>query len=319
MRPATSDDGASAPPRVAVEAGDFAATNVGRSAPPGLRLRAGPHEWDLDRRALVMVILNRTRDSFYDGGRFFALDAILRRAEELVRDGPDLLDVGVRPGGVGVRDISEAEETELLASTVSELRRRFDVPVSVDTWRAAVATAAFAEGAVMGNDMSGFRDPGYLPAAASAGAAVVATHNRLGPQVPDPRPVYGDVVADVRAALERLTRRAGDAGIPPDRLVVDPGLDLGKTWRQSLELLARLDELAGLGVPVLLAASNKIFLGRALGLGTDERGPASLVACAAGLAGGASIVRVHDALGARQAAELLAALRRAKREPERVA
>jgi dihydropteroate synthase len=279
---------------------------------PGMqRLSAGAHTWDLSRRALVMGILNRTRDSFFDRGRYFALDALLRRAEQLVRDGADLLDVGARPGGVGVRDVSEAVEIELIGSTIAELRRRFDVPLSVDTWRASVAAAAFAEGAVIGNDMSGFSDPEYLPAAAAVGAAVVATHHRVAPQVPDPDPVYGDVVADVRDALVALAQRAGGTGLPADRVIVDPGLDLGKTWRQSLTLLARFEVFAGLGHPLLLAASNKIFLGRALELDPHERAEASLAACAAGIDRGARIVRVHDARGARQAVELLAALERA--------
>jgi dihydropteroate synthase len=272
------------------------------------RLRAGAHEWDLSRRALVMGILNRTHDSFFDRGRYFQLEALLRRAEQLVRDGADLLDVGARPGGVGVREVSAAEECELIGSTVAELRRRFDVPLSVDTWRSSVAATGFAEGAVIGNDMSGFSDPGYLPAAAAAGAAVVATHHRVGPQVPDPDPVYGDVVEDVRDALVALVRRAGGAGLPADRVIVDPGLDLGKSWRQSLTLLARFEVFAALGHPLLLAASNKIFLGRALGLEPHERAEASLAACTAGIDRGARIVRVHDARGARQAAELLAAL-----------
>lgn len=272
------------------------------------RLCAGPHTWDLTRRAVVMGILNRTRDSFYDRGAHFELDALLRHAERLVGDGADVLDVGARPGGVGVRDVSEPEEVELVASTVAALRARFEVALSVDTWRASVAAAGFAAGAVIGNDMSGFSDPGYLPAAAAAGAAVVATHNRLGPQIADPEPVYGDVVEDVREVLAGLVERAAHAGLPNERVIVDPGLDLGKTWQQSLRLLARLELFSALGHPVMLAASNKIFLGRALGLDTGDRAEASLVACAAGIARGSRIVRVHDARGARQAAELLAAL-----------
>jgi dihydropteroate synthase len=274
-----------------------------------LRLAAGSHAWDLRDRALVMGILNRTRDSFYDGGRFLALDALLARADVLVRDGADVLDVGARPGGVGVAEVGAAEEGDLAGETVAALCARFDVAVSVDTWRASVAAAAFAEGAVMANDMSGFSDPAMLEAAAGAGAAVVATHHRRHPGEADEDPVYADVVAEVRAALAALVRRARDAGIGEDRVVVDPGLDLGKTWRQSLTLLAHLDEISPGGRPVLLAASHKIFLGRLLGLDVEDRAQASLAACAAGIARGASIVRVHDARGARQAAELLAALR----------
>jgi dihydropteroate synthase len=273
------------------------------------RFTAGPYAWDLTRRALVMGILNRTRDSFFDGGAHFDLDALLARAERLVGDGADLLDVGARPGGVGVRDVSAQEEAELVGESVAALRERFDVPLSVDTWRGSVARVALAEGAVVGNDMSGFSDPALLDAAVDAGAAVVATHHRVRPGVPDPAPVYDDVVQDVRGALGALVDEALSAGVAPDRIVVDPGLDLGKTWQQSLRLLARLHDVAPGPYPVLLAASNKIFLGRALGgLDVGDRAEATLVACTAGIARGASILRVHDARGARQAAELLAAL-----------
>jgi dihydropteroate synthase len=148
-----------------------------------VHLDLGGQRIDLSRRALVMGILNRTRDSFHDRGAYFRLDPFRRRAEELVAEGADMLDVGARPGGVDVYDVSETEETELAVGSIEEFRRRFDVPVSVDTQRASVAAAAFASGAVLGNDMSGFRDPGYLPAAASAGAAVIASTSGW-------RPVY---------------------------------------------------------------------------------------------------------------------------------
>jgi dihydropteroate synthase len=273
-----------------------------------LPLDLGGRRLDLSRRALVMGILNRTTDSFYDGGAYFRLDDLLRRAERLVADGADLLDVGARAAGVGTREVSVAEETDLVVSAVQALRDRLEVPLSVDTWRAPVAAAGFEAGAVLGNDMSGFRDPGYLPAAVAAGATVVATHTRLPPGVPDPEPVYGDVVADVAAALRRLAGRARAAGVPAERIVVDPGLDLGKTWRQSLRLLAQFPLFAGLGYPLLLAASNKIFLGRLLNLDRHEREAATVAACALGVARGARVVRVHDARGARHAVDLAAAL-----------
>src|ERR671937_2585610 len=179
---------------------------------PAVRLRVGERSYDIAHRVLVMGILNRTTDSFYDAGACFRLDDLLRRAERLVADGADLLDVGARAAGVGTREVSEAEETDLVAESVTELRRRLDVPLSVDTWRASVAAAGFEAGALIGNDLSGFSDPGFLPAAAAAGATVVATHMRLASRVPDPDPVYGDVVADVAAALARLAANAESAG-----------------------------------------------------------------------------------------------------------
>ena len=278
-----------------------------------MRLDLGGERFDLSRRALVMGILNRTRDSFYDRGAHFRLDAFLRRAEQLVQDGADMLDVGARPGGIGVREVSEAEESELAVESIQALQARFDAPISVDTQRAAVAASAFAAGAVLGNDMSGFRDPAYLATAAAANAGVIATHIRLPPGEPDPDPVYADVVEDVAVALEQLVAKARAAGIPADRIVLDPGYDLGKSWQQTVELLAHTPRFASLGHPVLIAVSNKIFLGRLLGLDRDERATATVAACAYGVARGGRVLRVHDARAARQVADLIAAL--GEREP----
>lgn len=267
----------------------------------------GAQRFDVTRRSLVVGILNRTRDSFFDGGAHYDLAALLRRAQTLLEDGADVLEVGARPGGVGVRDVSASEERDLVATAVRELAC-FGVPLAVDTWRSEVAAAAFDSGAVLGNDMSGFSDPRYLTIVAGAGAAVVATHIRLSPGVADPDPQYDDVVADVHCALRGLAARALAAGLSRERVIVDPGLDLGKTWQQSVQLLAAISEFAELGHPVLLAASNKIFLGRLLGLERHERELATVAACTAGALRGARLLRVHDARGARQAADLVAAM-----------
>jgi dihydropteroate synthase len=273
-----------------------------------VKLDLGGRVHDLSRRAVVIGVLNRTRDSFYDRDAHFELDAFLRRAEQLAEEDADVLEVGARPGGVGVREVPEAEEAELVVECLEHLRSRFDLPLAVDTRRAAVAAAAFDAGAVLGNDMSGFRDPGYLEAAARAGAAVIATHIRLPPGEPDPDPVYEDLVEDVAAALRELSGRALAAGIPAERIVLDPGYDLGKTWRQTLELLAHTPRLAALGHPLLVAVSNKIFLGRLLDLAAEERDTATVAACAYAVARGARVMRMHDVRAGRQVADLLAAL-----------
>jgi dihydropteroate synthase len=172
-----------------------------------------------------------------------------------------------------------------------------------------VARAAYAEGAVVGNDISGFADPGYLDAAAAHGATVVATHIRLQPRVRDPEPHYEEgVVAAVRAFLLDRAARAEAAGIAPDRIVLDAGLDLGKTAEQSLTLLRASDELAALGYPLLLSASNKTFLGVVLDLAIDERGGASLAAAALGVVKGCRVLRVHDVVGTCRVRDALAAL-----------
>jgi len=260
-----------------------------------LRLTLGDATYDVTRRALVMGILNRTRDSFFAPAATFEMDAFLARAEQLVAEGADLLDVGGVKAGPG-EEVDEAEELDRVVPAVAMLRERFDVPVSVDTWRASVAREGFAAGACLGNDISGFADPHYLEVAASAGASVVATHIRLRPRVADPDPRYEDVSATVRDFLLDRRQRALDAGLTPDRVLLDAGLDLGKTAGQSLQLLRDSAQLAALG-PVLLSASNKTFLGTMFGLDVLERREASMSAAAVGIAGGCRVLRVHDVRG----------------------
>jgi dihydropteroate synthase len=272
-----------------------------------MRLALGHRSYELATRPLMMGILNRTPDSFFDKGATFAMDALLRRAEALTAEGADILDVGGVKAGPGP-EVGAGEELDRVVPAIEAVRARFDLPISVDTWRAAVARAAYAAGAVVGNDISGFADPDYLAAAAESGASVVATHIRLAPRVPDPEPQYGDVLRAVRDGLVERARAAEAAGIARDRIVIDAGLDLGKTWQQSLVLLRRSADLASLGYPLLLSASNKTFLGRLLGLDVGERGAASLAAAALGVARGCRIVRAHDVRGTRRACLVLAAV-----------
>lgn len=254
-----------------------------------------------------MGILNRTRDSFYEPAATFDLDTLFERAERLVDEGADLLDIGGVRAGPG-EEVDEAEELERVVLVVTELVRRFDVPISIDTWRASVARAAFAEGACIGNDISGFADDQYLPVAAAAGAAVVATHIRLRPRVADPTPHYDDVTATVADFLTERRQRALDAGVHEDRIVVDAGLDLGKTAAQSLQLLRDSDRLAGLGATLLLSASNKTFLGVMFDLPVNDRREPSLAATALGIASGCRIVRVHDVQGTVRVRDVIARL-----------
>ncbi len=274
----------------------------------------GDQTFDIGDRALVMGILNRTPDSFYDQGATFALDDLLNRAEVLVSDGADVLDVGGVKAGPGP-EVGEAEELDRVIPAIEALTARFDIPLSVDTWRASVASTAYAAGAVVGNDISGFADPEYLGAAAAAGATVVATHIRLGPRIPDPEPVYDDVVESVVAYLVERGLWAQAAGLSPDRIVLDAGLDLGKTAEQSLALLRASDRLAGLGYPLLLSASNKTFLGKVLGLEIGERHEASLAATALGAALGCRIMRVHDVAAHQQVCLVMAAIAQARPAP----
>ncbi len=271
----------------------------------------GGRRYDLTHRALVMGIINRTPDSFYDKGATFELDKLYARAEQLVAEGADILDIGGVKAGPGP-EVTEAEELERVVPVVAGLVGRFGTPVSVDTWRASVARASYVEGAVMGNDISGLADPDYAAAAAEHDAAVVVTHIRLAPRVADPDPSYDDVVQDVACFLTERAAHARAEGLPAERIVLDAGLDLGKTAEQSLTLLRASPTLAGLGYPLLLSASNKTFFGGILDLELSERREASIGAAALGIAWGCRLVRVHDVKGTCRVRDVLAAVSEAK-------
>jgi len=270
-------------------------------------LDLGSTRFDITHRAVVMGILNRTPDSFYDQGSYFAFDDFLRKAEQLVVDGADFLDVGGVKAGPG-EEVTEAEELDRVVPAIEALRSRFDLPLSVDTWRASVAEACFAAGACVGNDISGFADPAYLDVCARAGASVVATHIRLAPRVPDPDPHYDDVVVDVRDFLADRAARALAAGIPPERIMVDAGLDLGKSEDQSKILLRASDALVSLGFPVFLSASNKRFLWVLLDVERGSAGDGTMAAHALGISLGCRVLRAHDVRNGRRVADVMAAI-----------
>jgi dihydropteroate synthase len=270
-------------------------------------LRLGEHDLDVRTRVVVMGILNRTPDSFYDRGATWDFDAFLRRAEQLVADGADLLDVGGVKAGPGP-EVDENEELDRVVPAVEALHARFDVPLSIDTWRASVLDAACSAGAVVGNDISGFGDPDYLAVAAKHDVTVVATHIRLRPRVPDPEPHYDDLVADVTAFLLERARRAVAVGLRPEQIVFDAGLDLGKSPAQSAVLLRESAQHATLGYPLLLSASNKRFIGELLAREIDDRRAESLAAVAYGAVNGCRVVRVHDVLGTARVCRTIEAL-----------
>jgi dihydropteroate synthase len=263
---------------------------------PRFRYRLGDEVHDLSTRTLVMGILNRTPDSFYDKGLTFELDSLLQRAEVLVTQGADLLDVGGVKAGPGP-EVSETEELDRVVAPIAALHERFDVAISCDTWRASVLDEACKAGAVVGNDISGFGDPDYLAVAARHDASVVATHIRLKPRVADPEPHYDDLLGDVTAFLLERAARAEAAGLAREQISLDAGLDLGKSPAQSAVLLRESDALAAHGYTLLLSSSNKRFLGELLELDIDARRAASLASVAYGVAHGCRIVRVHDVAG----------------------
>lgn len=241
---------------------------------------------------LVMGIVNRTPDSFYDGGRM-GLDESVRHAVALVEEGADLLDLGGVRAGPGPH-VSEDEERDRLLPLVEALRPEVDVRLSVETHRASVAEAAIAAGAEIVNDVTMLSDPGLAPVVAATGAQLVVMHH--GGQIRGrPRnPRYPDVVAAVRESLLAGADEAAAAGVDRSRIIVDAGLDFGKNTYHSLELVRRTAELADLGYPLLVAPSRKDVVGETLGLPLDDRLEGTLSLVALSVWGGAAIVRVHD-------------------------
>jgi len=282
-------------------------------ASPEWRYRLGDTVHDLGSRTLVMGILNRTPDSFYDRGATYALDDLLRRAEALAADGADLLDVGGVKAGPGP-EVDEAEELDRVIPPIEALHARLDVPISCDTWRAGVLDEACKAGAVVGNDISGFADAHYLTVAARHDASVVATHIRLRPRVPDPEPHYDDLLGEVTAFLLDRAARAEAVGLTREQIALDAGLDLGKTPAMSATLLRDSGALAAHGYTLLLSASNKRYLGELLELDIDDRRESSLASVAYGVMHGCRIVRVHDVAGTVAVCRVTEALVRARAE-----
>jgi dihydropteroate synthase len=259
---------------------------------------------DLGRRTLVMGILNVTPDSFSDGGRFARLDAALAHATRMVADGADVIDVGGESTRPGHAPVSADEEIARVVPVIERLASAIGVPISIDTSKAAVAAAAFAAGAAILNDVWGLtHDPDLAAVAAEHAAPVVVMHNR---ETIDPSL---DIVADEIAFFRRAIGCAVAAGLPETDVIVDPGIGFGKTFEQNLEALARLDELAALGRPILLGTSRKSMIGRILDLPTEQRLYGTLSTNVAGILAGAAIVRVHDVRPHVEAARVADAIR----------
>ena len=264
-----------------------------RPAPPVLDLPR--RRFDLGAGFAVMGIVNRTPDSFYDRGATYALDTALAHARRLVAEGADIIDVGGVKGGPG-DEVTVDEELARVVPFVEALRAEDErVVISVDTFRAPVADAVLAAGADVLNDVTGLHDPQVLDVVARHGAGYVAMHHGGEPRTRPYRRVYRpDVTTAVVAHCRELADRAVAAGIAPTRLIVDPGHDFQKTTYHSLELSRRLPELAALGYPVLVALSNKDFVGETLDVPLEERVDGSLAAAVFSVLRGAHIVRVHE-------------------------
>jgi dihydropteroate synthase len=252
----------------------------------------------LKSRPAVMGILNLTPDSFSDGGRFQNPDAAIAHAKSMVVAGCDIVDIGGESTRPSASPVSEVEELARVEQVLTALTGLLDVPVSIDTSKAAVAVRAVEIGAAVVNDVWGLqKDPGMPDAVAQAEAAVIIMHNRTE------KDERADILADMRRFFDRSLALAAKAGIPKDVIILDPGIGFGKTSRQNVEAVARIPDLKDYGLPILVGASRKAFLGSLTGDGIEATLIGTVAANLVAAAAGASIFRVHDV------AEHVAALR----------
>jgi dihydropteroate synthase len=262
-----------------------------------------------DGAFVLMAIVNRTPDSFYDRGATYAMDAAVKRVDQVVAEGADMVDVGGVKAAPG-EEVDPAEEIRRTVDLIAAIRAAHPtLPISIDTWRASVAKEALAAGADVINDAWGGVDPDLPAVAAAAGAGLVCTHaGGLPPRTRPHRMAYDDVVADIIERTTALASAAVDAGVERERIMIDPGHDFGKNTRHSLEATRRLDEIVATGWPVLMALSNKDFVGEALDLPLEERLTGTLATTAVSAWIGARVFRAHNVAATRQTLDMVAAI-----------
>lgn len=268
----------------------------------------GHRTFDFSRQVAVMAIVNRTPDSFYDRGKTFAFPKAIEAVESAISEGADWIDIGAVPFSPVVPEVPEREELDRLLPLVEAARERTDAVISAETYRTEVARQALAAGADVINNTTALHDPALAEVVAAAGAHLIITHSLASPRTPLPRPQYADVVSEVAALLRERAELAISTGISASRIIIDPGHDLNKNTFQSLELTRRLKEISEIGYPVLVAVSNKDFIGETLDRPQGDRVAGTIATLSVCILQGARIVRVHDVHEAISAVRMVEAI-----------
>ena len=251
-------------------------------------MKIGKRDFKLENYTYIMGILNVTPDSFSDGGKFNQIDAALYHVEEMLRDGADIIDIGGESTRPGYEQISVEEEIERVVPAIEQIKKRFDVPVSLDTYKASVAEAGIKAGAELINDIWGLKgDNRMAEVIAKAGVPCCLMHNRK-------EAVYQDYIQDVLSDLEESLELAHKAGIERDKIILDPGIGFAKTYEQNLVLLQQLESLHSFGCPILLGTSRKSVIGLTLDVPATERMVGTVATTVMGVMKGCAFVRVHD-------------------------
>jgi len=278
------------------------------NAPPSLTI--GNRQFDWGTRTFVMGVVNVTPDSFSGDGLGTDIDAAVEQGLRFEAEGADIIDVGGESTRPGAEEVDAAKEMRRVLPVIEKLAERAKIPISIDTAKAEVAAAALEAGATLVNDVWGFRhDPRIVDVVAQSGVPAVVMHNQRG------RPFH-DVIEDIRAGLETSVAMAEAAGIPRQRLVVDPGFGFGWKEQYNLEMLRRLGELKSIGLPILVGTSRKSTIGAVLDLPVEERLLGTAASMAIAIANGADIVRVHDVKEMLQVCRIADAIVRGWQRPE---
>ncbi len=266
-------------------------------------MKIGNRIFETEKHTYVMGILNVTPDSFSDGGKFNRLNLALAHVEQMIAEGADIIDIGGESTRPGHQQITEEEEIQRIAPVVTQVKSRFDIPISVDTYKAKVAKACLEAGADLVNDIWGLKyDKDMAGLISEAKAACCLMHNRK-------EAVYHNFMEEMKSDLQETLKIAGDAGIPEDKIILDPGVGFGKSYENNLEAICRLGELHQLGFPLLLGTSRKSVIGLALDLPVEERMEGTLVTTVQAVLSGCAFVRVHDVKENKRAVQMAEAIR----------
>ena len=263
--------------------------------PSGVILDCGSQKLELGRRTLVMGILNVTPDSFSDGGLFFNAGTAVERAERMVAEGADIIDVGGESSRPGADSVSIEIEMDRVLPVIEKLAKTIKIPISIDTYKSSVARRALDVGASIVNDISALQaDPDMASVVAEAGAPAILMHMKGTPKDMQLHPRYDSLIPEIISFLKTRVQAAVDAGISSDQIIIDPGIGFGKTIAHNLEIIRRLREFRSLEKPILIGTSRKSFIGKVLDLPADDRLEGTAATVAVAIANGADIVRVHD-------------------------
>ena len=276
-------------PRIAEEIGETLENHSKRS----FTLKAGGRRLRMDR-PLVMGVINVTPDSFSDGGKFLDAEAAIAHAKKLVREGADLLDIGGESSRPGSDALPAKEELERIVPVLDGIIDDVKVPISVDTCKPQVARKVLDMGVHIINDITGLTSAKLADVVAKHGAGIVIMHMQGTPKTMQKKPRYDDVVADILRFLRERVERAEKKGIRRESIIIDPGIGFGKTAEHNLEIISRLKEFKSLGLPILVGASRKSFIGKVLDKDVDDRLSGGLAMLSMSIQNGASIVRAHD-------------------------